>query len=399
MHIKRRTFLQTGTLATASLLIPDFLKAFQYKPLVPPGNKVLVIIQLNGGNDGLNTVVPYRNDVYYRLRPQLSIKKEELNRITDDCGLHPALQSFHRLYDEGNLAILNNVGYPNPNRSHFRSMDIWQSASDSAEYLNSGWVGRMLDEACEDCIQPVSAIEISDSLSQALKGDEIKGLALKDPRKLFHASNDRYFRELAMAHHHHEHEQPVDYLYKTMSETMAGAEYIHAKSSILSTRVDYPRTALGHGMKTIAGLILSNINTKVYYISLGSFDTHVAQQGQQNRHLTTLNDAIESFVREMKAHHRFNDVMLMTFSEFGRRVAQNGSRGTDHGAANNMFFISGGLKKQGILNALPDLEDLDNGDLKYTIDFKSVYATMLKKWLGADDRKILRDNYRHLDFI
>lgn len=399
MLIKRRQFISSGTLATAALMIPDFLKAFQYREVVPAGNKVLVIIQLNGGNDGLNTVVPYRNDIYYRLRPQLSIKRELLHSLNDESGLHPALSFFKELYDEGSLAILNNVGYPDPDRSHFRSMDIWQNASHSHEYLHTGWLGRMLDQSGEGGSAAIEAIEISDSLSPALKGRLANGLALKDPRKLYQAANDRYLRTLAAGFHQKDHEQPVDYLYKTMAETISGAEYIHNRSKLVAARTDYPRTALGHGMKTIAGLILSNINTKVYYISLGSFDTHVAQEGQQRRHLSTLNDAVAAFVRELKMHGRFDDLMLMSFSEFGRRVEQNASNGTDHGAANNMFFISGGLRRKGLLNELPDLTNLKSGDLQYTVDFKSVYATILNKWLAADDKNILRESYGYLDFI
>ena len=152
-------------------------------------------------------------------------------------------------------------------------------------------------------------------------------------------------------------------------------------------------------MKTISSLILSDINTKVYYVSLGSFDTHVNQENQQKRLFTQLNDAMSVFVKDLKDNNRFQDVMVMTFSEFGRRVAQNASGGTDHGTANNMFFISGGLKQKGLINAMPDLNDLNEGDLKHSVDFKNAYATVLNKWLGADDKEILGKQYDFMNFI
>jgi uncharacterized protein (DUF1501 family) len=156
---------------------------------------------------------------------------------------------------------------------------------------------------------------------------------------------------------------------------------------------------LGQSLKTIASLIFSDINTKVYYVSLGSFDTHVMQAAQQKRLFTELNDALKAFTGDLKQNNRFNDVLTFTFSEFGRRVSQNASGGTDHGTANNMFFVSGGLKQKGLLNALPDLKDLQDGDLKHKVDFKSVYATVLNKWLGADDQQILGERFELLDFI
>ena len=161
----------------------------------------------------------------------------------------------------------------------------------------------------------------------------------------------------------------------------------------------YPNSNLGKDLKTIASLIFSDINTKVYYVSLGSFDTHVAQENQQKRLFTELNDAVKAFTADLKSNNRFDDVFMMTFSEFGRRVTQNASNGTDHGTANNMFFISGGLKEKGVLNAMPDLSDLNEGDLKHKVDFKNVYATVLNKWLGADDKMILGSRYAHLNFI
>ncbi|MBL7750279.1 MAG: DUF1501 domain-containing protein [Chitinophagaceae bacterium] len=397
--VRRREFLQLGSLATASLLVPRFLKAFDGKAVVPKGNRVLVILQLSGGNDGLNTVIPTYNDIYYKERPRLGIEKTKALALSDEAGLHPSLVAFKGLYDEGELAILNSVGYPNPDRSHFRSMDIWHSASDSRDYWNNGWVGRYLDAQCSGCDKPTYALELDDMLSLALKGEQVNAIAMRDPRRLYGTANERFFREVMKQHVDEPGEQPVDYLYKTMATTLSSADYIFQQSKMSPTKAVYPQTQLGTDLKTIASLIYSDINTKVYYLSLGSFDTHVNQQFTQQRLFTEMNDAIAAFSKDLKANGRFDDVMLMTFSEFGRRVSQNASGGTDHGTANNMFFVGGGLKKKGLINALPDLNDLEEGDLKYKVDFKSVYATVLNKWLGADDAAILKQSYPHLSFI
>ena len=399
MQIKRKEFIQIGSLATASLLVPKFLKAFESKSMVLPGNKVVVILQLSGGNDGLNTVIPFRNDLYYKARPKLGIAKDKVLTLTDEVGLNPALKGLKELYDDGSLSVLNNVGYPNPDRSHFRSMDIWHTASDSNEYWTNGWMGRYLDSQCNGCDKPTQAIEIDDVLSLALKGEHIKGIAVKDPRRLYGTANEKFFRDIMKNHVDEAGEQPADYLYKTMAETLSSADYIFKQSRMHPTNAVCPTTNLGSSLKTIASLIYSEINTKVYYVSLGSFDTHINQEGQQNRLFTEMNDAIKAFVKDLKEQHRFDDVLLFSFSEFGRRVEQNASNGTDHGTANNMFMISGGLKQKGILNPMPDLSDLNEGDLKYNVDFKNVYATILNKWLKADDKSILMKQYEYLNFI
>ena len=397
MLFKRKEFLQIGSLATASLMMPKFLKAFEKGHTVPPGNKVMIVLQFSGGNDGLNTVIPVRNDIYYKTRPNLGIQKDKALLLTDEVGINPALPFLKELYDDGSLGIMNNVGYPNPDRSHFRSMDIWQSASDSDKYVSTGWIGRYLDAQCSGCDKPTQAMEIDDVLSLALKGDNLKGLALTDPKKLYTTSNEKYFREINSSHH--DEEETVDYLYKTLSETMSSADYIYEQSRRHPSGQTYPNSQLGKNLKTISSLIMSDINTKIYYVSLGSFDTHVNQENQQKRLFTELNDAMSAFVKDLKANNRFQDVTVMTFSEFGRRVAQNASGGTDHGTANNMFFIGGGLKKKGILNDMPDLNNLNQGDLQYTVDFKSVYATMLHNWLDADDETIMGKKYGIMDFV
>ena len=399
MLLKRREFIQAGSLATASFMIPKFLKAFESGTTVPPGQKVVVVLQLSGGNDGLNTVIPVRNDIYYRSRPKLGIQRSTALSLTDEAGLHPALTAFADAFQEGELGVLNGVGYPNPDRSHFRSMDIWHTASGSNEYLQAGWIGRYLDAQCNGCDKPTQALELDDVLSLALKGERENGLALKDPKRLYGTSNEHFFKEIVANHTNHQDEQPVDYLYKTMAKTLSSAESIFKQSKLRPSAAAYPNTELGKNMRTIASLIFSDINTKVYYVSLGSFDTHIYQEAQQQRLFREMNDAVGAFVKDLKSNGRFNDVLLFTFSEFGRRVAQNASGGTDHGTANNMFFVSGGLKEKGLLNPLPDLTNLDGGDLRFNVDFKNVYATVLDRWLLADSAKILGQPYSKLSFI
>ncbi len=233
----------------------------------------------------------------------------------------------------------------------------------------------------------------------ALKGEHMKGLAMKDPKRLYNSASGNFLKDVAANHKDEPGEQPVDYLYKTMAETLSSADYIFQQSRLHPTNALYPQNEIGNSLKTIASLIFSDINTRVYYLSLGSFDTHVGQDGAQKRLFTEMNAAVDAFVKDLKANNRFEDVLLMTFSEFGRRVAQNASGGTDHGTANNMFLISGGLKQKGIINPMPDLSDLQDGDLKHKVDFKDVYATILKNWLNADDQKILGKQFNYLSFV
>jgi uncharacterized protein (DUF1501 family) len=399
MLINRRKFLHLGSLATSTIMLPKFLKAFEGPVNRMGGNKVLVVLQLSGGNDGLNTVIPIYNDIYYRERPGLAIAKEKTLILNSDAGLHPALTHLKTLYDEGNLSILNNVGYPNPDRSHFRSMDIWQTASNPDEYLNSGWLGRYLDAQCVGCSRPTQVLEMDDMLSLALSGEQMKGIALRDPKRLYETSQDPFFKDLLLAESHEQTEDPASYLYKVMAETLSGADYIFQQSKLRPSTTVYPDTEIGKNLRMIASLISSDINTRVYYVSLGSFDTHVGQQAKQGKLFSDLNDAIKPFTEDLKSNQRFEDVLMMSFSEFGRRVGENGSGGTDHGTANNMFLISGGLKQKGMLNQMPDLSNLTEGDLVQQLDFKRVYATVLNKWLQADDNKILRRQYGYLDFI
>lgn len=401
MPISRRKFVKLGALASASLMVPQFLKGFEYRraPILAEGNKVLIVIQLSGGNDGLNTVIPYRNDIYYKSRPHIGIQREAAISLTDEVGINPALKTIKKLYDDGYISIINGVGYAHPDRSHFRSMDIWQSGSTSAELVTNGWIGRYLDNAGDKPDAHNSlAMEIDDTLSLAMKGAERNAIAVNDIGRFRQAAANDYFKKIAV--HNDKHDAHLaNYLYKTLRETTSAADYIYKMSKIYSSAQSYPDTLLGKRMKTIASLIISGAETRVYYISHGSFDTHVNQIDRQNKLFGQLDGALDALVSDLKANGRFNDVLIMTFSEFGRRVSQNASNGTDHGTANSMFLMGGGLKKPGLYNDIPDLSDLDEGDLKHSVDFRKVYATILDNWLLSDSRAILGRKHDHLPFV
>ena len=396
--MKRREFIKQTSLASSIVFVPSFVNAFDSVLQSSLGHKRLVIIQLEGGNDGLNTIVPYRNDIYFKNRPSLAIKGNKLIKATDEIGFHSSLQPLKKLYDKGYVSILNNVGYPNPNRSHFGSMDIWQTASHSNQSLTTGWIGRFLDT---NGTVPYDAIEVDESLSLAMKGESMSAIATKDAKRLFQTSQEPYFKNI-IEHVSDSHlsEHNLGYLYKTLIAAESSAKHIYETSRTFSSKETYPNTQFAKQLKTTAEFINSGLQTKVYYTSLSGFDTHANQINTQSRLLSQYAEGVESFVNDLKQNGTFKDTLILTFSEFGRRVKQNAANGTDHGAANNVFIIGEDLKNQGFYNKLANLEDLDtNGDLKYEIDFRTIYATILNKWLNVDDEKILNHNFEKLNFI
>jgi uncharacterized protein (DUF1501 family) len=397
----RRAFIQQSLFATVGgMMIPNFLKAFENENFNKAQNneKILVIIQLSGGNDGLNTVVPYQNDIYYKSRPTIAIPKDKVLKLNDEVGLNPAMESLRRLYDDGLVSVINNVGYPNPDRSHFRSMDIWQTASDSKEYLKTGWIGRYLDANCAGNCVPHQALEIDDTLSLSMKGEKVKALSVADPEKLYRQISSNFNQNLSKNQAPQEQDN-VAYLYKTLAETSSSAEFLHTKSKIYKSSSQYPQGELGQRLKTISELIVSRMPTSVYYVSISGFDTHTNQLNAQERLLKNYADSVNVFVNDLKKNNRFNDVAIMTFSEFGRRVKQNASGGTDHGTANNVFMIGGNIKRPKVLNEAPNLTDLDAGDLKFSIDFRQIYSSLLQDWLKVNDKTILGKTFPSLGIV
>lgn len=386
----RRSFIKRSALASSYLLLPKFLKPLENLNLGAAGNKNLVIIQLSGGNDWLNTIVPFGNDIYYQKRSKLALKSDKIISLNKEQALHSSLSPLKEFYDDGSLSIVNNVGYPNPDRSHFRSMDIWQSGSGSNEYWNTGWVGRYLDSNCQNAHQ---AIEVDSSLSLALKGEKLKGMAVKDAKKLFQQTQLPYFKNIVdLEKKESLSEDNQGYLYKTLIETCSSAGYIYETSKTVTNNYAYPNSDFAKQLKNVATFIQSNLNTRVYYVSLTGFDTHVAQLSRHEKLLQTYAEGISAFIKDLKASNKWDDTLLFTFSEFGRRVEENASAGTDHGTAGNVLLFGGNLKKKGIVNDAPNLKNLDEGDLKYQVDFRGIYSNILSNWLNADASVILKNN-------
>lgn len=388
----RRAFLRNVTLASAASLTPDFLhSAASYITADNSNGRNLVVIQLSGGNDGLNTIVPFRNDEYFKLRPGLALDKSEIFQIQDDYGLNARLAPLRMIYDQGEMSIFQSVGYPNPDRSHFRSMDIWNTASDAAEYLHHGWLGRFLDHACNGCNKPHLAIELDDVLSLALKGVNMQGLAVSRPDRMGKALSGSLIRDLMESGPDGENE--LSYLYKTLTDAGRSVDYLVTQSRKGKVITSFPATNFGNDLKMIASLINSGSETRVYYVSLSGFDTHNNQKNRQSKLLQEYADGLGAFYKELKISGYWKDTMVLTFSEFGRRVQQNASQGTDHGKANCLFITGGSLKNPGLFNPDLDLTRLDDGDLPYKTDFREIYSAVLAQWLNADADKILGKSY------
>ena len=248
--MKRREFIQLSALGSTALLVPGFIKSAAITKFISEqgaNGKKLIVIQMSGGNDGLNTIVPYKNDLYYKHRPSLALKEKDILSLNDELGMNTALKELKKLYDDGYVSVINNVGYPNPDRSHFRSMDIWHSASDADKYIGTGWLGRYLDHQCYGCAKPYSGVEMDDTLSLAMKGYQVKGIALH---------NTGLFYNLAKS----QHQQPIlntgnenlDYLYKTLIETEESADYLYSLSKKYKTTITYPTEGFAQNLKTIA---------------------------------------------------------------------------------------------------------------------------------------------------
>jgi uncharacterized protein (DUF1501 family) len=379
--MNRRKFLQlTATSTGGMLLLPSFLTA---KNLWLSENdisseNVLVFIQLNGGNDGLNTFIPYENPLYFENRPTIGIEKSKILVTKNGMGFHPALKDFDTILQEGNLSVIQNVGYPNPNRSHFRSQEIWQTASDSNQFLDYGWLGRFLDINYKDHLLPSLNVDAIDNL--ALKAYQSNGITIKDFNKLKNYSATSNGLQLS--------DNPqLDFVRKLQYASLEGMNEIEKALQNSQNYSDtYATNPLSKNLEWIAKLIKGNLNSKIYYTSLNGFDTHNNQLATHQKQLTILNDAVYSFYKDLKNNNILGNVTLVVFSEFGRRVKENGS-GTDHGTAAPLFIIGGNNKGQ-IIGKNPDLNNLDKGDLKFDIDFRSVYATLLQQKFNFDPRLI-----------
>lgn len=377
--MNRRNFLSlTGTFTGGALLLPDFLHAFGSQTNLVIGEQCLVFIQLNGGNDGLNTFIPFENPLYYDLRPKIALPKDTIISKNKGMAFHPALKDFANMQQNGDLSIIQNVGYPEPNRSHFRSQEIWQTASDSKQYLDEGWLGRYLDLQCKDH-QPTAGVNLDSIDNLALKGNEPNFITVKDPNRFKIRTDNNDTVKLS--------DNPqLDFVRKIANSVSEGSDEIQKAIAKSTTEMSYPKTNLGKNLEWIARLIKGNLNSKVYYTSQNGYDTHDNQLNIHQRNLTELNDAVFSFYTDLKKAKLLQNVTLVVFSEFGRRVKDNGN-GTDHGTAAPMFII-GGNNTGKVIGNNPNLSDLDYGDLKHETDFRSVYAGLLQSKMNFDYAKI-----------
>lgn len=398
--MNRRDFLKASALASGTVLMPGFLQRLLARGFRPSTEKVLVIVQLSGGNDGLNSLVPYRNDLYYKARPSLAIPKEEVLKVDDDMGLHPQLSPLRPLYDNGQLSFVQNVGYPNPDRSHFRSMDIWHTATDADVYGTTGWLGRYLDHSCTEPNCTHLALEIEDSLSLALRGEKTSGFAVSDPKRLRNTTQTGIQGAVTeLQGDNPTGHAELDFLYKTTRTAFQNVEALFRAVQGTTLGGAYPDGQLGKQLALVAALIAAGLETRVYYVSLTGFDTHVRQQPQQQKLMEQLGGCLAAFQQELQQSGQADRVVTMVFSEFGRRVAQNASGGTDHGAGNALWLMGKNLQQPGFLGQTPDLSKLDRGDIQWEVDFRQVYATLLHDWLGADDSAILGRNFDRLKLV
>jgi uncharacterized protein (DUF1501 family) len=377
--MNRRNFLTlTGTFTGGLLVLPDFLHAFGSQNNLVTGEQCIVFVQLNGGNDGLNTFIPYDNPLYYDLRTKIALNKDVVVGKNKGMAFHPSLKDFAQMQQNGDLTIIQNVGYPEPIRSHFRSQEIWQTATDSNKYINEGWLGRYLDLQCNGH-QATAGINLDSIDNLALKGVEPNSITVKDPNR-FKVKSDKD-ENVTLSDN-----PQLDFVRKIANSVTEGSDEIQKALAKSKTEISYPKTGLSKNLEWISRLIKGNLNSKVYYTSLGGFDTHDNQLAIHEKKLTDLNDSLYSFYQDLKQAQLMQNVTVVVFSEFGRRVKDNGN-GTDHGTAAPMFII-GGNNKGTILGNNPNLSDLDNGDLKYEIDFRSVYASLLKEKMDFDYSKI-----------
>lgn len=394
-----RTFAALGSAADGSLL----------QTATGKDAPILVILQMAGGNDGLNTVIPYADDAYHRARPRLAVPERAVQKISEHVGLHPRLANLARLFGEGDATVVQGVGYPNPNRSHFRSAEIWQTASSADRVERHGWLGRYFDNCCRGA-DPAIGVSLGGQMPQAFSAAHPTGVALEDPDRFRFVGERDETPDASMeadgegssigglAGGTHSDLDAFHYIERVALDAQVASDRIAGIVKRHPTRGQYPDSKLGKDLRLVAQLIAGGMPTRVYYVSFGGFDTHANQRSTHEQLLGQLDQAFAAFVADMRHQGNFDRVMLMTFSEFGRRVAENGSGGTDHGTAAPMFLLGGKLKP-GLAGAAPSLVDLDHGDLKYTVDFRSVYATLLEKWLKAPSAKVLGRPFPLLGFV
>ena len=381
--MNRRDFLKVSALAVSVTSgMPGFLARAAAQASTSGGDQTLVVIQLTGGNDGLNTLVPYSNGAYYAARPNIAIAKKDVLTLSADLGMHPSLRALAKFWDAGQLGWLENIGYPNPNRSHFASMAIWHTA-DPSQAASDGWIGRI----AETIGDPFCASNIGNATPLALQAKEfslpsissVDGFQVKLPAGLQSPFT-------AMLNTPRQGE--AEYLQKATKQMLLNTARVQKNLSKYRSGAKYPDSKFAASLQDIARLIAGSNGQRVLYTSLGSFDTHAGQRAEQDDLLRELAEGLAAFQADLDVQGLADKVVVMGFSEFGRRVAENDSAGTDHGQGSVMFVL-GKAVKGGIHGDSPDLENLAEGDIRYKQDFRGVYAQALDSWLKLDSNEIL----------
>ena len=396
--------MRNGSMIAVGLAAPKWLSTIAEADVLrvakggkPAGDTILVVCQLSGGNDGLNTVVPYADSLYYKYRPTIGHHEDVVLKLNESIGLHPSMKGMHTLYKEGKVAVINNVGYPKPNRSHFKSMDIWQSASPD-DKMRHGWIGRYIDISTKNqAPNPIVALGLSTEKPLALVGENASipcFASLSDVQNMLgDASSEKLLRDIqgmdAMSG------SPTRVVQQANKSALDAMSILSKELGKFAPKQTYGDDNFGKGFKQISQLIGASPSTRVVYFSAGGFDTHSRQLDTHAKLLENFSNAVLSFQREMEGIGKADKVVVLVFSEFGRRVGENASQGTDHGAAAPMFLI-GGKVKGGIHGSKPDLTDLQDGDIKFKIDFREVYAATLDNWVGGDSEVVLGQKFSPL---
>ena len=404
----RRQFL-TRTLKGSSLValgsvVPQFV-AQTARAASPGKDNILVVVEMTGGNDGLNTVIPYADDLYHKFRPTLRQTKDVVIRLNDEVGLHSGMQGLRAMWDEGKLAVFQGVGYPNPDRSHFEAMDIWQSA-DPKRATPTGWLARASHEM-DNKTGGVPTVHVgSNKLPLALTGSAGGGAVSIGDQNSFRLEmgtgnagqlkvRRKLIEEVSAPAGKSEGDDLLSFVQRRQVQTLTAVDNLRELLEGPNALRRQGFYALTQKLNLVAGLIAKGFGTRIFYVSIDGFDTHAGQAPTHNNLLSELADGINSFFRTLKESGDADRVRLMTFSEFGRRVQENGSKGTDHGAA-SCLFVAGPSMKGGVVGKHPSLSDLDDGDLKYHTDFRRIYATLLDGWMGCDSKAVLGQKWDHV---
>jgi uncharacterized protein (DUF1501 family) len=398
----RRDFLKTCSLLGFGATVPEFL-ARTARAAAPGKDTILVVVELTGGNDGMNMVIPYADDLYHKARPTLRQTKDQVIRLDAHVGLHSGMTGLKPLLDDGQLAVVQGVGYPNPDRSHFEAMDIWQSA-DPKRATPTGWLGRATG-GMENREGGIPILHIGAGKAPlAVAGAPGNGAVSLGDKNTFrlelgdngnrHDERRKLLEDVAAPAKGTADDDLLSFVQRRQVQTLTAVQTLHELLEGPSA-VRAFGAGLAQKLQIIAGLITKGFGTRVFYVALDGFDTHANQAPAHQQLLAELANSIGEFFRQLKDAREADRVRVITFSEFGRRVTENGSRGTDHGAASCMF-VAGPSVKGGVVGKHPSLSDLDMDDLKYHTDFRRVYATLLDEWLNCDSKSVLGTKWDHV---